>query len=76
MVSPSGFEGVVTLPLYYYSMLLQRRRTNRESMLGHYRIKSGNMACDLLNVFSRTKITSVICRHPFTEMKTCIGIKE
>jgi hypothetical protein len=76
MVSLSGPEGVVTLPLYYYSVLLRRSMTNRESMPGHYRIKSGNMACDLLNVFSRTKITSVIRRHPFSEMKTRIGIKE
>jgi hypothetical protein len=68
-------EGVVTLPLYYYNKPLQQGG-QIESMLGHYRIKSGNMACDLLNVFSRTKITSVICRHPFTEMKNCIRIKE
>jgi hypothetical protein len=49
---------------------------DKQSTLEHYRIRSGNMACDLLKVFSRIKITSVICRLPFNEMKNCIGIKE
>jgi hypothetical protein len=63
-------------PYHYIIRQAAAVTEGKQSMPEHYRIRSGNMACDLLNVFSRIKITSVICRLPFNEMKNCIGIKE
>lgn len=65
------------MPPYHYIIRQAAAVTeDKQSMLEHYRIRSGNVACDLLKVFSRIKITSVIRRLPFNEMKNCVGIKE
>jgi hypothetical protein len=49
---------------------------DRESILEHYRINSGNMACDLLNVSSTIQIASTIRCLPSNGMRNCTGIKE